>query len=87
MTAAVRNQRERGKKIGLVQIRHLNPFPRNLGEILGRYKKVLVPEINLGQLVMLLRARYLIDAVSYPKVQGKPFRVAEIEAKIDEVIQ
>jgi 2-oxoglutarate ferredoxin oxidoreductase subunit alpha len=54
--------------------------------VMKRYKKVLVPEMNLGQLVWVLRAKYLVDAISYPKVQGKPFRVSEIESKIDEVI-
>jgi 2-oxoglutarate/2-oxoacid ferredoxin oxidoreductase subunit alpha len=70
--------RERGHKIGHVQLRHLNPFPRDFGDILKRYDRVLVPELNLGQLVKLIRARYLIDAKSYPKIQGKPFKESEI---------
>jgi 2-oxoglutarate/2-oxoacid ferredoxin oxidoreductase subunit alpha len=87
ITAAVRNKRAAGnKKIGQVHLRHLNPLPKNLGDVMKRYKKVLVPEMNLGQLVWVLRAKYLVDAISYPKVQGKPFRVSEIESKIDEVI-
>jgi 2-oxoglutarate ferredoxin oxidoreductase subunit alpha len=86
ITAAVRSKRAEGKKkIGQVHLRHLNPLPKNLGETMKRYKKVLVPEMNLGQLVWVLRAKYLVDAISYPKVQGKPFQVSEIEAKIDEV--
>jgi 2-oxoglutarate/2-oxoacid ferredoxin oxidoreductase subunit alpha len=74
----VSRMRERGFKIGHVQLRHLNPFPRDLDAILRRYKRVLVPELNLGQLVKLIRAKYLIDARSYPKIQGKPFKEAEI---------
>jgi 2-oxoglutarate ferredoxin oxidoreductase subunit alpha len=61
-----------------VHLRHINPFPRDLGEILRRYQRVLVPELNLGQLVKLIRARYLVDARSYPKIQGQPFKEAEI---------
>jgi 2-oxoglutarate ferredoxin oxidoreductase subunit alpha len=86
ITAAVRNKRAAGKKIGQVHLRWLNPLPKNLHDVMKRYKKVLVPEMNLGQLVWVLRAKYLVDAISYPKVQGKPFQVSEIEAKIDEVI-
>jgi 2-oxoglutarate/2-oxoacid ferredoxin oxidoreductase subunit alpha len=74
----VQRMRERGHKIGHVQLRHLNPFPRDLGEILRRYDRVLVPELNLGQLVKLVRARYLVDAKSYPKIQGQPFKESEI---------
>ena len=74
----VEHMRARGHRIGHVQLRHLNPFPRDLGAILGHYERVLVPELNLGQLVKLIRARYLIDAKSYPKIQGKPFKEAEI---------
>jgi 2-oxoglutarate ferredoxin oxidoreductase subunit alpha len=86
ITAAVRSKRAAGKKIGQAHLRWLNPLPKNLGEVMKRYKKVLVPEMNLGQLVWVLRAKYLVDAISYPKVQGKPFQVSEIEAKIDEVL-
>jgi 2-oxoglutarate ferredoxin oxidoreductase subunit alpha len=86
ITAAVRSKRAEGKKkIGQLHLRHLNPLPKNLGDVMKRYKKVLVPEMNLGQLVWVLRAKYLVDAISYPKVQGKPFQVSEIEQKIDEV--
>jgi len=87
ITAALRAQREKGRKIGHVHLRHLNPLPKNLGEVLKRYKKIVVPEMNLGQLVWMLRAKYLVDAISYGKVQGKPFKQSEIEAKIEEVLQ
>ncbi len=87
ITAALRAQREKGTKIGHVHLRHLNPLPKNLGEVLKRYKKVVVPEMNLGQLVWMLRAKYLVDAIRYSKVQGKPFKQSEIEAKIEEVLR
>ena len=85
ITAALRAQRAKGRKIGHVHLRHLNPLPRNLGAVLKRFRKVVVPEMNLGQLVMVLRAKYLVDAIGYNKVQGKPFKVSEIEAKIEEL--
>ncbi|MGE0452084.1 MAG: 2-oxoacid:acceptor oxidoreductase subunit alpha [Vicinamibacteria bacterium] len=86
ITAALRAQAGKGRRVGHVHLRHLNPFPQNLGDVLKRYEKVLVPEMNLGQLVTMLRARYLVDAISYSKVQGQPFKQAEIEAKIDEIL-
>ncbi len=61
---------------------HLNPFPRNTGDVLGRYERVLVPEMNLGQLALLLRAKYLVDVVSYTKVRGRPLTAAELEEAI-----
>ena len=73
-------------RIGHVHLRHLNPLPKNLGEILGRYDKILVPEMNMGQLVMVLRAKYLVDAQGYNKIQGKPFKQSEIEQKIEEML-
>jgi 2-oxoglutarate ferredoxin oxidoreductase subunit alpha len=75
---AVEKMRARGHRIGHVHLRNLNPFPNDFGEILRRFDRVLVPEMNLGQLVMLIRARYLVDAHSYPKIQGQPFKEAEI---------
>ncbi len=86
ITAALRAARERGRKVGHVHLRHLNPLPRNLGEVMKRYRKVVVPEMNLGQLVWVLRAKYLVDAQGFNKVQGKPFKQSEIEAKIEEVL-
>src|SRR2546428_4792970 len=67
-----------GHRVAHVHLRHLNPLPADLESILGRYRHVLVPEINLGQLVRLLRAEYLVDAIGFNKVQGRPFKVAEI---------
>ena len=85
ITAALRAQRAKGRKIGHVHLRYLNPLPKNLGEVLQRYKKVVVPEMNMGQLLWLLRAKYLVDAEGFNKIQGKPFKQSEIEAKIEEV--
>jgi 2-oxoglutarate ferredoxin oxidoreductase subunit alpha len=76
--AGVKAARERGLKVGHVQLRHLNPLPDDLGEIMKRYKRVLVPELNLGQLSVLIRSRYLVDARPYTKIQGKPFKESEI---------
>ena len=87
ITAALRTLRQRGHRVGHLHLRHLNPLPRNLAEVLGRYRRLLVPELNLGQLSWLLRARYLVDPVSYPKVQGKPFQQAEIEARAEELLR
>src|SRR5699024_4490325 len=79
---AVDRCRVRGYKVARVHLRHLNPFPANLGDILGRFDKVLVPEMNLGQLAKLLRAEYLVDAKTLSKVQGVPFTAGEIERAI-----
>jgi 2-oxoglutarate ferredoxin oxidoreductase subunit alpha len=86
ITAALHSARARGRKVGHVHLRHLNPLPKNLGEVLKRYRRVVVPEMNLGQLLWVLRAKYLVDAKGFNKVQGKPFKQSEIEAKIEEVL-
>src|SRR6266481_928412 len=86
VTQAVKEQREKGRKIGHVHLRHLNPLPGNVGEVLKRYKKVLVPELNMGQLLLLLRAKYLVDAVGLNKIQGRPFKQSELEQKIEEML-
>ena len=86
VTAALKAQREKGRRIGHVHLRHLNPLPKNLGEVLGRYDRILVPEMNMGQLVMVLRAKFLVDAQGYNKIQGKPFKQSEIERKIEEIL-
>ena len=84
---AVREARERGMAVGHAHLVHLNPFPKNLGDVLSRYDRVLVPEMNLGQLARLVRAEYLVDARTLSKVQGLPFRAAEIEAAIEEMVK
>ncbi|HSA39404.1 MAG TPA: 2-oxoglutarate ferredoxin oxidoreductase subunit alpha, partial [Mycobacterium sp.] len=75
---ACRRARKRGINVAHAHLRHLNPFPANLGEVLGRYEQVIVPEMNLGQLAMLLRAKYLVDVQSVTKVQGLAFLADEI---------
>jgi 2-oxoglutarate/2-oxoacid ferredoxin oxidoreductase subunit alpha len=86
ITAAVKAQRAQGRRIGHVHLRHLNPLARNLGEVLKRYRHVLVPEMNMGQLSLVLRAKYLVDVQGFNKIQGRPFKQAEIEAKIEELL-
>lgn len=79
---AVSRCRERGLSVSHAHLRYLNPFPKNLGEVLARFEQVLVPEMNLGQLVKIIRAEFLVPAESYPKIQGMPFRIEEIEERI-----
>jgi 2-oxoglutarate ferredoxin oxidoreductase subunit alpha len=84
--AAVRRVRTAGGSVAQAHLRHLSPMPANLGDVLRGYDKVLVPEINLGQLALLLRGRYLVDVISYNRVRGLPFRAAELAGVIQEVI-
>jgi 2-oxoglutarate ferredoxin oxidoreductase subunit alpha len=84
--AAVRQVRLAGGAVAQAHLRHLSPFPANLGEVLLSYDKVLVPEINLGQLALVLRGRYLVDVISYNRVRGLPFQAAELAGVIEEVI-
>jgi 2-oxoglutarate/2-oxoacid ferredoxin oxidoreductase subunit alpha len=84
--AAVRRIRVAGGSVAQAHLRHLSPFPANLGEVLRSYDKVLVPEMNLGQLALLLRGRFLVDVVSYNRVRGMPFRAAELADVIQDVI-
>jgi 2-oxoglutarate/2-oxoacid ferredoxin oxidoreductase subunit alpha len=86
ITAAVNAQRAEGRSIGHVHLRHLNPLPSNLGEVIKRFKKVLVPELNMGQLLWVLRAKFLVDAVGLNKIQGRPFKQSELEQKIEEML-
>jgi len=83
ITTAVDRCRKRGLKVAQVHFRYLNPMPKNTAEVMAKYKKVLVPELNSGQLVWLLRAKYLAPAEGLNKVQGKPFLVSEIEAAVE----
>jgi 2-oxoglutarate/2-oxoacid ferredoxin oxidoreductase subunit alpha len=77
--AGARRIRGMGKKVAQAHLRNLNPLPANLGDVLARYRTVLVPEMNLGQLSVLLRARYLVDVKSYTKVSGLPFKAEELQ--------
>jgi 2-oxoglutarate/2-oxoacid ferredoxin oxidoreductase subunit alpha len=86
VAAGVRRVRARGKAVAHAHLRYLNPFPRNTGEIVRRYDKVLVPEINLGQLVRLVRAEFLVDATGFNLVRGIPFRASEVEQAIEAMV-
>ncbi|MEV7195394.1 2-oxoacid:acceptor oxidoreductase subunit alpha [Streptomyces sp. NPDC093510] len=86
ITAAVRRLRAAGDSIAQAHLRHLNPLPRNLGEVLARYDKVVIPEMNLGQLATLIRAKYLVDAVSYNQVNGMPFKAEQLATALKETI-
>ncbi|MFG3330587.1 2-oxoacid:acceptor oxidoreductase subunit alpha [Streptomyces tendae] len=86
ITAAVRRIRKEGGRVAQAHLRHLNPFPANLGDILGRYDKVVVPEMNLGQLATLIRAKYLVDAQSYNQVNGMPFKAEQLATVLKEAI-
>jgi 2-oxoglutarate ferredoxin oxidoreductase subunit alpha len=84
--SAVERLQARGHAVAHAHLRHLNPFPEDTGDVLSRYRRVLIPEVNLGQLLLLIRSRYLIDAVGYDRVRGKPFRIAEIEAEAERLL-
>ncbi len=86
INAGVRRVRAQGHAVARAHLTHLNPFPADLGEILARYPKVLIPEMNLGQLALLIRGRFLVDARSFTQVTGVPFRAAAMEARILEEI-
>jgi len=85
--AAARRVRNAGHQVATVHLRHLNPFPANLGEVLAGYSRVVVPEMNMGQLALLLRAKFLVDAVSYTKVAGLPFKAEELQRVITDIIE
>jgi 2-oxoglutarate ferredoxin oxidoreductase subunit alpha len=84
--AAARRVRASGRKVATAHLRHLNPFPRNTGEVVRAYDKVLVPEMNLGQLRMLIRSEYLVDVAGYNKVRGRPFRATELADAITALV-
>lgn len=83
---AIENKQAEGKSVSRIHLRYLNPLPKDLGEIFNHFEHVLVPEINMGQLVTILRAKYLVPAIGFNKVQGLPFFASEIEHKIDEIL-
>jgi 2-oxoglutarate ferredoxin oxidoreductase subunit alpha len=87
ITSAVRRARASGHKVSQLHLRHLSPFPPNLGDVLARYDRVLVPEINLGQLALLLQGQYLCPVERLNKVEGLPFSAGEIEARILELVE
>jgi 2-oxoglutarate ferredoxin oxidoreductase subunit alpha len=87
LIGGVQQARERGMKVSRAHLRWLNPLPNDLGDVLSRFRHVLVPELNMGQLALLLRARYLKDVTSYTKVQGKPFFRQEILQRITSLLE
>jgi len=86
IASAAEQARRQGKSVASAHLRYLNPFPTNLGEVLANYKHVLIPELNNGQLSLLIRGKFLVDAVPFNKISGQPFKIAEIVAKIDSVL-
>ncbi len=86
ITSAVERLRRDGHAVSSAHLRYLNPFPKNLGEVLAGFERVIVPEMNLGQLATMIRAKYLIDAVAFSKVKGRPFQIREIVRKVEEYL-
>ena len=86
VVSAINRVEEEGREVAHLHLRYLNPFPKNLGEVLSRYEKVLVPELNFGQLAHLIRAKYLIPTVPFSKVRGQPFAISEVQSKIEELL-
>jgi 2-oxoglutarate ferredoxin oxidoreductase subunit alpha len=86
ITSAVEKMQREGKPVSSAHLRHLNPFPKNLGEVLRGFETVIVPEMNLGQLCTMIRAKYLVDAVAFSKVKGRPFQIREIVRKVEEYL-
>jgi 2-oxoglutarate ferredoxin oxidoreductase subunit alpha len=86
ISSAVEKMQREGKSVSAAHLRYLNPFPRNLGEVLAGFETVIIPEMNLGQLCTMIRAKYLIDAVPFSKVKGRPFQIREIVRKVEEYL-
>ncbi|HET6973844.1 MAG TPA: 2-oxoacid:acceptor oxidoreductase subunit alpha [Pyrinomonadaceae bacterium] len=86
ISSAVEKMQREGKSVSAAHLRYLNPFPRNLGEVLSGFETVIVPEMNLGQLCTMIRAKYLVDAVPFSKVKGRPFQIREIVRKVEEYL-
>jgi 2-oxoglutarate ferredoxin oxidoreductase subunit alpha len=86
ITSAVEKLQAEGKPVSSAHLRHLNPFPSNLGEVLRGFERVIIPEMNLGQLSTMIRAKYLVDAVAFSKVKGRPFQIREIVKKVEEYL-
>ncbi len=85
--SAVQRAQAKGLSVAGAQLRYLHPHQKNLRDVLRSYRRVLIPELNHGQLLHKIRADFLIDAVGYSKMQGKPFMISELEQKIDEVLK
>ena len=85
--SAVESAQHEGIAVSHLHLRYLNPLPKDLGEVLVKFQKIIIPELNLGQLAMIIRSKFLVDATSLSKVQGKPFTQSEIYNKIQELIK
>jgi len=85
--AAARLVRGQGRSVAVAHLRHLCPLPGDLGAVLARYDRVVVPEMNLGQLSLLLRARYLVDVIGYHQVRGQPFTATELAGAVTDVLE
>src|SRR3954447_9546818 len=86
ISSAVEKMQREGKSVSAAHLRYLNPFPRNLGDVLSSFETVIIPEMNLGQLCTMIRAKYLVDAVPFSKVKGRPFQIREIMRKVEEYL-
>ena len=86
ITTAVEKLQAEGKSVSAAHLRHLNPFPKNLGEVLAGFETVIIPEMNLGQLCTMIRAKYLVNAIPFSKVKGRPFQIREIVRKVEEYL-
>jgi 2-oxoglutarate ferredoxin oxidoreductase subunit alpha len=86
ISTAVEKLQAEGRSVSSAHLRHLNPFPKNLGEVLAGFETVIIPEMNLGQLCTMVRAKYLVDAVPFSKVKGRPFQIREIVRKVEEYL-
>ena len=87
LRSAVETAQANGMSVSHLHLRHLNPLPRNLGEILVKFQKVMIAELNMGQLAAIIRSKFLVDAVSLNKIQGKPFTITEVFNKITELVK
>ena len=86
ISTAVEKLQSEGKGVSSAHLRYLNPFPKNLGEVLAGFETVIIPEMNLGQLSTMVRAKYLVDAIAFSKVKGRPFQIREIVRKVEEYL-
>ena len=86
ITTAVEKLQAEGKRVSAAHLRHLNPFPKNLGDVLAGFETVIIPEMNLGQLCTMIRAKYLVNAIPFSKVKGRPFQIREIVRKVEEYL-
>jgi 2-oxoglutarate ferredoxin oxidoreductase subunit alpha len=84
---AVEQLRKQGKKVSFYHLRWINPLPKSLGKYIKNFKRVLVPEINLGQLIHIVRSKYLVDAVGFNRVKGLPLHLDELKSKINELVK